>query len=182
MTVIAAALTREGIVMAADSLISDGASKHEMSSTKVYVRHAYLVGYAGTLRPAQVVQAWTEWPWPPSADEDASEWAVLNLVPRMKRAAKAHDALDQNEIEAEHLVAWDDRLLCIGGDFSVLEAPADRFAIGSGSAEALGFLGDSGTWTRKDVIEAVRRSSLTASGVGGPIVVASTRGLTIEDA
>ena len=40
--------------------------------------------------------------------------------------------------------------------------------------DALGALGDHGPWTREDVIDAVRRSSKTAVGVGGAIYVAST--------
>jgi hypothetical protein len=77
------------------------------------------------------------------------------------------------------ICAHEDFVSVIGSDFSAVKIESGRVAIGSGEAEAHGFLGDHGNWTKADVIEAVRRSMITAYGVGGDVHWASTKTLEV---
>lgn len=190
MTVIAAALTRrDGVVVASDSMITSGWKEMTEGTQKLKVikDRGYVLGFAGYVRPGQVIQNHVSWPkFRPEETDDHLAWAICEVVPAMRAALDAHNALrtsdGRDNSGVEILMAWEDHICVIGSDFSVVEAPSGRTAIGSGEAEALGALGDEGPWTKAAVIESVRRSSLTASGVGGPIWVASTKTLEIEEA
>jgi ATP-dependent protease HslVU (ClpYQ) peptidase subunit len=83
--------------------------------------------------------------------------------------------------QADVLLATGTQLVTVTSDGAVLLERADRQAIGSGTPEALGFLGDTGPWTVRDVVEAVRRASLSDLGVAGPIWAVDTVALAIEE-
>lgn len=194
VTVIVGAQTsKHGVVMACDSQISAGWEKMRTSlHQKIWVAGSsgqesfYLVGGSGTLRPIQAIRHFTDWPiFRPDEDDDIERFAVRRLGPALKKAvadAGAMETLDGCEYwPATLMIAWDDHLIIVDGDRCVTAPSENRCAIGSGYAEALGSLGDSGTYKKADVIEAARRSTVTARGVSGPIHVADTKTMIVEE-
>ena len=185
MTVIAAALTKAGVIMAADSQISAGWQKKNHASPKIWVAgNQYAMGSSGTLRMAQILRHHTKWPRYRDTEDgdDLERFAVTQLVPAIKSAAREQGALITNNgletFDAQLLFTVDDRILTIGDDGAVVSDPCDRMAIGSGYAEALGSLGDRGPWTEADVTRAVYWATLTAQGCTPPITVINCRKLT----
>lgn len=187
MTVIVAARTKgSGVVMAADSQTSAGWEKIQADRTKLWTAGQYLVGAAGCVRTAQVVKHFTTWPkWRDGEDDDREAFLVKQIVPAIRRAVSDQGVLDTSKgvhtLAVTLLVAWGDNIAEISGNGCALMPRSGRYAIGSGAAEALGALGDAGPWTRAEVVEAARRSTITAHGCDGPIVVGDTRTLTIEE-
>ena len=78
------------------------------------------------------------------------------------------------------IMAWDNNLVVVEDDFSVMNPVSQRYAIGSGQSEALGHLGNQPPYTKEDVIEAARKSLITSIGVGGPLWVVTTKTMTVE--
>jgi hypothetical protein len=187
MTVIAAALTkRDGIVIAGDSEITADFNKDVDGFCKLWIddEHNFVFGGAGNIRQLQVIKYWTEWPYyiPGTSLE---EFGVKSVVPEVRNALSEHGSLVVSKktetFEGAFLMAWESNLLVVDEDFSVFSPSSNRYAIGSGQSEALGHLGNEGPWTKQEVINAVKKASITAHGVGGPLWVASTKSLTIEE-
>ena len=189
MTVIVGAVMSNGhVTLACDSRISDGRQEHDGGYTKIWAdeERKYVFGGAGDLRAIQVVQSFTDWPiYHTDEDEDAAVlFGVRELVVAIRNAVKDHGVMKSEDgvesIDCSLLVGWRENLLLVDGNFSVTFAVYDRAAIGSGASEAYGALGDSGKWTAANLVEAVRRSSVTASGVGGDIYRVDTRELVVS--
>lgn len=105
----------------------------------------------------------------------------------MRAGVEGHGILKEKN-GVENIEAWtimgldDEHLLEVEDDFCVMPSIHGRIADGSGYAEAYGSLGEKGPWTKDDVIEAARRATLTANGVGGDIYWVSTKDLKIRKA
>ncbi len=186
MTVIAAARTKSGVVMAADSETSAGWEKIQADRTKLWTDGQYLIGAAGCVRTAQVVKHYTTWPkFRPGEHDDLERFLVREIVPAIRQAVIGHGVVRTKEgaetMPVTLLVAWGDHIAEVSGNGCALMPKSGRYAIGSGYAEALGALGDVGPWTRANVIESVRRATITAHGCDGPIVFGDTTHLTIEE-
>lgn len=187
MTVIVAALTKEqGVVMAADRLVSNGWEKQYHQAPKLWVADRFLLGAAGDLRVAQVLKHHVTWPrYRPEEDADLEAWLVKTLVPAVRAGVKDHGVVKtQNGVEtlgAGLLWATGDLLTEIDGSGCVVVTTSGRMAIGSGYAEALGRLGTTGPWTQDDVVDAVRRAIQANQGCDGPISVADTKTLTVRE-
>jgi ATP-dependent protease HslVU (ClpYQ) peptidase subunit len=186
MTVIAAAITPDdGVVMAADRLITTGWEKQYHSTPKLWTADTWAVGACGCLRTAQVVKHHVTWPkYRPDEDTDFEAFLVKTLVPAVRAGVDGHGVLKDDSgiktIPTSFLVATGDHLAAIGENGAVLSESSGRMAIGSGYAEALGRLGSEGPWTEADVITAVRRAIRSARGCGGQITVTDTRTLEIR--
>ena len=189
MTVIVAARTKkDGIVMAADSQVSWGGwLKQDGYADKLWADDdgPYIFGGCGTIRDLQVVQHYVEWPKMWREDEGTLlKFAVTQIIPAIKTGIYGHGIVkeknSQEEIQSSFIMAWEDNIIEIDGDFSVSPAIKGRCAVGSGYAEAYGSLGDKEIWTKAEVIEAARRATLTAQGVGGDIYVISTLHPVVE--
>lgn len=185
MTVIVAALTGDHITMAADSQISAGWQRIYTDVPKIWTAGAYLIGGSGDLRAIQVVRHHTSWPkHRPDEDTDVEAFVVKQVVPALRNANE-----NKGVTETHHgseswpctlLIAWGATLVEVDGHGAVVVPTPTRHAIGSGYAEALGALGDAGPWRQGDVIEAARRSTITARGCDGPITWANTKRLKVE--
>ena len=109
---------------------------------------------------------------------------VKDVVPNVREALFEHGALEVNKktenFEGDVIMAWDNNLVVIDGGFSVLIPVSGRYAIGSGLSEAMGRLGNAGPYTKQDVVEAARRATITAVGVGGPLWAVSTKTMKVE--
>ena len=187
MTVIAAAITEdEGVVLVGDSEITSGFTKDVDGYSKLWTvnhHHNYIVGGCGSVRAIQIIKHWTDWPYSHCYDDD-EEFAVKGLVSRIRDVLSEHGALivskKTESFDGSIILAYEDKLIVIDEDFSVTIPESGRYAIGSGQSEALGSLGNEGPWTKDDVIEAARRATLTALGVGGPLWIVSTKYPIVE--
>ncbi|PXY33571.1 hypothetical protein BAY59_10845 [Prauserella coralliicola] len=186
MTVIVAALTKDkGIVMAADREVTCGSQKAHHEQPKLWVSGKYAFGACGNLRTAQVLKHHVTWPkYRPDEDPDWEKFLVTSVVPAIREGVQNRGVVYESNgvqtINANLLIATGDRLAAIYTDGCVLTDVTGRDAVGSGCAQALGALGESGPWKEADVIRAARRSSATAVGVGGPISVVDTKSLTVR--
>lgn len=186
MTVIVAAVTEEnGVVMAADRLVSNGWEKQFHTAPKLWTSETWAVGGAGDLRAVQVIKHYVTWPkYRPDEESDTEGFLVKSVIPAIRTGAQGHGVLKDESgihtINAQLIAATGDRIVEITENGSVLSEISGRAAIGSGYAEALGRLGSVGPWTEDDVIDAVRRAIRTARGCDGPISVVNTKTLTIR--
>jgi len=187
MTVIAAAITKkDGVVIVGDSELSGDFTKDTDGYSKIWVSdtQGYIFGACGSLRVMQVIKHWTNWPYFRPDVTDLEEFLVKEAVPNVREALFEHGALEVNKktesFEGDVIMAWDNNLVVIEGDFSVLIPVSGRYAIGSGLSEAMGRLGNTGPYTKEDVIDAARRATITALGVGGPLWVTTTKTMKVE--
>jgi ATP-dependent protease HslVU (ClpYQ) peptidase subunit len=188
MTVLAAAITRlDGVVIAADSQISWESTKSDEGPGKLWVEkdRKYIFGGCGSIRAIQVIQHWTEWPeFRDYHRDNVEKFVIKEIVPALKAALEENGALESaKKIEsfgAGIIMAWEDNLIAIDEDFSITIPISGRWAMGSGGSEALGSLGDEGTWTKNDVIKAAKNASKTALGVGGDIYYITSKSLEVK--
>lgn len=188
MTVIAAARVKgDGVVIACDSQITWGWEKQEDERTKIWGSEPYAIGAAGCVRTAQLIQHYTDWPkFRPDEDTDLDRFLVRRVAPAIRAALadtgtiKSHNGVES--CGAHLIVAWGKHLAYMAGNWSTGTPLCGRAAIGSGAPEALGHLGDSGTYTRAQVIEAARRATITAVGCDGPIHYITTKELEVRAA
>lgn len=187
MTIIVAALTKtQGVVMAADRLVSSGWEKQYHRAPKLWTTDQFALGAAGSLRAAQVLKHYVTWPkYRPDEDTDLERWLVTSLIPAVRTGTSQHGVVKNDcgveTLETSFLWAVGDLIAEVSGSGSVVVSTAGRMAIGSGYAEALGRLGDSGPWTEDDVVDAARRAIQANRGCGGPISVVDTKTLTIRE-
>lgn len=186
MTVIVAAVTQtDGVVMAADRLITSGWEKRHHSVPKIWITDQFAIGSAGCLRAGQVVKHYAAWPkYRPDEDTDVERFLVKSVVPAIFDGAQGQGVVKEESgirsLGTSLLLATGDHLAEVSGNGSVVVETSGRMAIGSGYAEALGYLGAVGPWTEDDVVEAVRRAIRTARGCAGPISVVDTRSMQIR--
>ncbi len=188
MTVIAAAITKkDGVVLAADSRESWGWKKLDEQDEKLWTEpeYGYIFGACGSVRTAQVIRYHSDWPYT-APKQPLLEFAIKKIVPEVRQATFDHGCQYHSKglemMDASVIMAWDNNLIVIDSDYGIFIPTSGRIAIGSGESEALGSLGDSGPWAKEDVIEAARRASVSAQGVGGSIYFATTKSLTVERA
>lgn len=179
MTVVVAARTKTGAAVAADSLTTAGWEKEWNDRSKLWDDGKYVFGAAGCLRTAQVVRHWATWPtYRPDEHADAERFFVREVVPAVRNAVNGAGVQSTvNGVETVPmtlLVATGSLLGVVHSNGAVSIPKSGRCAIGSGYAEALGALGDKGTWTVEQVVEAARRATLTAVGCEGAISYMTT--------
>jgi len=184
MTVVVAAVTkRDGVVMACDSEISYGWNKDNDGWNKIWVddRNNFLIGGCGSIRAMQIFKYWVQ--LPQNNGDDPEKFGVEQVTPIVRHELGEHGALYQNKkseyFEGGFMVSWGNELMSVDSDFGIFVPSSGRHAIGSGQAEALGHLGNTGPWSKADVIEAARKATLTAVGVGGPLWVGTTKSMEI---
>ena len=186
MTVIVAAQTkRDGVVIASDSQETWGYRKLNEQPEKLWVEeeYGYAFGACGSVRTAQVIRMHSDWPYMVPS-QPLLDFAVKAVVPAVRRSTLDHGCQYQKRglemMDAAVIMAHGDSIMVIDMDYGIFIPISGRMAIGSGEAEALGYLGESGPWTKGDVIEAARRARISAYGVGGDIHVVTTKKLVVE--
>lgn len=180
MTVIVAAVTdKDRVTIAADSEVTGDWEKGRVTTPKVWSERGYAFGVAGSLRAAQVLRYHVDWPRYHAEDGEFEPFLIRYVVPAIRYGVLDHGIAEKKRrtewLPAHLIVAAGNQLASIQDDYCVYGSSTGRLATGSGYAEALGALGDKGPWTEADIIEAARRSSVTAVGVGGPISVVDTK-------
>ena len=184
MTIIVAARTKTGVCIAADSQATRGWEKLQNEGSKLWVAGQYAIGAAGDLRTAQVIKHFTTWPkYRPEEDTDVEAFCVKSLTPAIRTAGEGAGVVrclhGVTNMDAEFLMAWGTTIAGISSNGCVIVPTHDRHAIGSGYAEALGYLGTKGPWTVEQVCEAANRATISAHGCAGPIDHITTEGLAL---
>lgn len=174
MTVIVAARTKQGVAIAADTLTTAGWEKMHHEGSKLWRTDQFIIGGAGCVRAAQVIQHHTTWPkYRKDEDLHLEAFLVKSVVPAIKAAIETNGVLTTTagvvRWDTSLIIAWDNNLAIIHGNGAVTIPRFGRCAIGSGSAEALGALSENGPWTVSQVTEAARRATITAVGCEGDI-------------
>ena len=190
MTVLAAAITKmEGVVIAADSQITWDSLKSDEGPGKLWVDkdRKFIFGGCGSIRAMQVIQHWTEWPEFRNFHRyNVERFVIRDIIPAMREALNEHGALESSKkvetFGAGIIMAWENVIVVIDEDFSIILPISGRWAMGSGAGEAFGRLGDEGPWTKGDVIKAARNASKTAVGVGGDIWYVTSKSMEIVQA
>jgi ATP-dependent protease HslVU (ClpYQ) peptidase subunit len=187
MTVIVTARTKTGVVIAADSQTTQGWEKKQADRSKLWVSGKYAVGAAGCVRTSQVIKHYTTWPkYRPDEDTDIETFLVKQVIPAIRTAADGAGIVRNNNgiesIDSSIIIAWGTNIAEISHNNAVVVPKLGRAAIGSGYAEALGYLGDEGPWTVTQVIEAARRATISANGCDGPITYVTTDDLQVKEA
>jgi ATP-dependent protease HslVU (ClpYQ) peptidase subunit len=188
VTVIVAALTKDqGVVMAADRQVTMGARKANHEQPKLWVSGQYAFGACGCLRTAQVLKHHVTWPkFRPDEDKDWEKFLVMSVVPAIYEGVQNRGVMTDSSgvrtLDMMLCIATGEHSAVIYGNGCVIADNTGRSAIGSGSAQALGSLGDKGPWAEADVVTAAHRAAETAVGVDGPISVVDTKTLTVRTA
>lgn len=179
MTIIVAAYTPDGVVMAADTQVTSGWHQKQYTDTpKIWVDGDLAFGATGTMRGLQIMKYHVDWPiWHPGQNWES--WLVRKVVPAMQTACEKHGALENKEgvtsMSVSILICTEDNIAEIVNDGAALVENTGRMAIGSGYAEALGRLGIEGPWSEEEVIDAARSSTHINTGCGGAISVLRVR-------
>ncbi len=181
MTVVVAAYTPNGVVIAADAQTTAGSQKSYNETPKIWLAGDLGFGGSGCLRSVQVMKYHVDWVsiCEERHDLEWEPWLVKQVVPAIHDAAGSHGTLRNNDgvlsTSLTLLACTGNEIAEISGNGAVCVEAAGRSAIGSGYAEALGALGNDGPWSTEEVIAAARRATFTNWGCSGPITVMNVR-------
>jgi ATP-dependent protease HslVU (ClpYQ) peptidase subunit len=148
-------------------LIADG---------KVFRVGEFIIGVAGTRRPAEVLQYRLEVVAPPvgASVEDLDRFMATTFADAMREAMKNAGALTKDEekgecFDATAIVALRGRVYFVAGDYSVTPIADGIWATGSGAAYALGSLrSTSGKPPHERIQTALEIAAYYAEGVRPP--------------
>lgn len=178
MTAIAAWMENGEVIIAGDTLGSDGYHHTNRHDTKVFRRGEFIIGFAGSYRFGQLTRFKLN---VPAQREDQSDFAymVTTFVDELRSVLKDNGARQEYKGE-DHtggvaLVGYKGQLYFIDGDFHV-GVPGDPYeAIGSGGMAARGALEAlrdvEGITPRHKLYLALRAAEKHTMGVRGPFHV-----------
>lgn len=176
MTCIAAVVEKDKMYMAADTMMSDGVSKTSLAIPKLFIIGNIMVGFAGSLRAAQVIQYTVD---PPEQEEhqDDIEYLVCNVVPDIQvalaEAGAIHNDAGMLDTNTEFLLGYKNNLYILQVDFSVIQSPYQYLAIGTGAEVALGALHATNKYKIKpaDRLDlAINAAAAIMQSVGKPVI------------
>lgn len=179
MTCIVGIETEEGVVLAADSLITNGSDDCIYSSeSKITDRGPWLIASTGSLRDGQLLA---------SADGIESAATITDVIEHARKALREGGSLRVDsgvEQGVEFLAARGRELFMVSEDWSSVRPKNGRIAIGSGSDFARGVLealldldGEervSKSEGQRVALAAVRAAIKCNTSVGGPIDIRCT--------
>lgn len=130
------------VYIASDYQVTCGWMKIQSTESKSFSKDNFIFGVAGSVRDWQVVQHLVNLPKMSSKDEtDFKHWLVVDFVPELQRKLAAQHRLEKEDgiqhMMSNFLIGFQDKLVKISEDFSVMEYTTDFTAIGSGSEFAL---------------------------------------------
>jgi ATP-dependent protease HslVU (ClpYQ) peptidase subunit len=180
VTCIAGVVTKEGVLLAGDSLGSDGYAGKNYIAPKVFrLSSQVAAGFCGSYRMGQLIEHHLELP-PLGGDEQA--WAIKTLIPQIRDlftdGGFAH-VKDNEETGGTWLLAVRRRLFLVQDDYSVLEARQPYNAVGCGEDFATGAM--HALWKppvknpRAFLRAALDAASAFSTGVAAPYNFTSTR-------
>lgn len=144
MTTIVAVQYPDGVVMAADSLVTAGRKYNHPRMAKITTTGPYLIGGSGEVAACDIVQHIWEPPIPTVNDKkDLYHFMITEVIPSLKRTFKEHEYkwdAEDDETKFAFLIAIEGEVFEIADDLSVCLDDAGFYGVGSGSSLALGAL------------------------------------------
>jgi len=140
-----AALKHNGVVyMAGDNVVSDTDGLYRRAHGKLFYNgQEILIGCAGSLRVAQIIEHGVSFPGQSSSQEDMT-FIVDSIVEQIRAHVIGRGASKKTEeeehFEAEVMIAYNDNIYVIASDFGVFQPGYPFAAIGSGGKVATGAL------------------------------------------
>ena len=143
----------------------------DVSRPKIYKKNDMLIGAAGLVRTAQVIQMGYNAP-KRLADEDAREY-MFRWCTGLKKFLKKEEELatDGPYMNTVLLVGYNKVLYCIDPYFSF--GTHKQYAVGSGAEVAIGSLATSKGTPRRRITKAVKAADANTIYVGGKILIES---------
>lgn len=131
-------------VMGADSRVieDDRVYVTPKKAGKIISRPGYVIAIAGNWRPAQILAHQLQYPKPPTFTtiEALDGFVTSEFIPAMKDAYLDNGFTNEGEDATDAMLAINGTIYEIGSDWSWLRDVNNLYAIGSGSAYALGSL------------------------------------------
>lgn len=137
MSVVVGVESRNGVWLAADSLVSN---EHESATIEGKVfrhRNGYGLGVVGSLRAGQVARHYLDVRHP-STTMDPEAWCVKRLVPKLRDLCTRHRVWPPDKADFTGIVAVKGRVFVIDEDWAVVRPLSGYAAVGDGAAYALG--------------------------------------------
>lgn len=143
MTTIIMVEHENGVTIGYDSKVSNGYRVRELEAPKVFSNAGMVFGFAGAVLDAQLIK-YAELPEITEDEWDTDRWVTNELVPWMAMTLKDREAatVSNSKLLTDNnaLVVVRGRVYQIGADTSWIRLTSGIYAIGSGSAYALGAL------------------------------------------
>lgn len=134
MTCITAIETLDGnAIIAGDFCGSNGFTRGNVTSPKIFRHSGMLFGYTSSFRFGQIIEHVLDdnTLYPPSDPTKTYEWLVRIFIPKLQEVLKKEDNKGGNAICIVNAQVWE-----IQSDFSVLRSETGMNAIGSGEYHA----------------------------------------------
>lgn len=142
MTCIVGIETPEGVLLGADSYVGSTSSADTIVGAKILRRNGWLVGIAGSVRVATVLQHLFNWPKAPLRPNDRAVAALASDIAKTLLSDGLAASADGSErtIPMDLLLAGGGRLYSIGCTAGVVRSKSGYLTSGSGDTLALGSL------------------------------------------
>ena len=173
--------TSKQTYMSCDSCMSSPMLKLTMGdgTSKIYQpaeNSNFLIGVCGDPRVKQLISSFVGFPREEELKLDKlvvdERFIVRNLIPAIQKALEDNLYEDSRLYRSQVLLAYKDRLWCIGPNFQLIESDSDYYTIGSGSIVANGVLealkDDDKTNELSKIVKALKISTKLSIGVEGP--------------
>jgi ATP-dependent protease HslVU (ClpYQ) peptidase subunit len=182
MTVVVGLVRDNKVYMGSDSCCTMNDLEKTLVHPKVIkLNDQMLVGYAGTLRGAQLME-YTDWlpKYDSSSGMDLRNYICVDFIDGLMSLLRENHYVENNlGVEAHNdifLVGIQGRLFCIDCEFQVVETTAPYCCIGSGASYAYGSLYAHWNYELEQNPETIVHNALEASGcfcqgVKGPYYV-----------
>lgn len=169
MTTIVGIQQDDGIVLAADALTTSNDRPYtSKAQPKIVDNNGYLIACAGMSMACDVVQHL--WKAPAQKESHTYKHIVGTVVPSLRHALHTNDVTFKDDDSLQILLALKGWLFQIESDFSVLMRTDGLYAIGSGSAYAIGALAAGATPT-----EAIKIAAANDIFTGLPVEIRKQR-------
>ena len=140
MTTLVGIQSKDFIVFAADSQITDGDQKIiSIETPKIVTTGKYLLGLTGDSRPGDILAY--AWKPPLYRGENPTHFMGSKILPSIALAFKEGGyEVDNKEMNFSFLIGFNGNIFSIGGDLSFNTSERGLFTAGSGGNYALGYL------------------------------------------
>lgn len=159
-TCIVGIVDKRGVILGADTLVSDQWSKFSMKQSKlVRLSDDIVIGCCGSVRLRDILACDVSPAPPGKSDNNAHRYIVSVVMPEIRDKLKAAGCLASDngvdQVDAMMLLAYRGSLFMVDSDLQVSQPASGYWAVGSGSEYALGSL-----YATRGIREAKKRITL----------------------
>jgi ATP-dependent protease HslVU (ClpYQ) peptidase subunit len=131
------------IWLGADSCASSSETKRIYSIKKIFNNHDFLIAYAGSFRPGQLLQYRFD---PPKQSKNMDDDTFINtiFIDAVRKCFESNgyniETLDKKLLDNDFLIGYKSNIYTINNDYHISKMVKNYTAIGSGADVALGSL------------------------------------------